>query len=367
MPGTRPGMTDNDSTHGHTTRGKRSGVSVDSHMTSRLTIDIASHLANIALANVTREYPNKLDHILTSTQDLKGPRALHPIFYGSYDWHSCVHGYWLLTRLYRRFPDLPAQDKIRALFEAHITHGNVVVELAYLKNPIRRAFERPYGMAWLLMLGAELTRCTDDHGQRWRRTLAPLVDAFAERTRDYLKAALYPVRAGMHSNSAFALILALDYARAIGDRTLDDAICEKARGWFMNDADCPGWEPDGEDFLSPALTEALLMARVLNAIDFHIWLDRFLPRLAEQRPAALFLPATVNDRSDLRFSHLDGLNLSRAWCWTQLATALQAGDPRRTLMLLSAKAHFAASLPHIAGDYAGSHWLATFALLALDC
>jgi hypothetical protein len=330
-------------------------------MPAVLSTNQAYRLADVVLANVAREFPNKLDHVLTGSQDIRGPRALHPIFYGSFDWHSCVHGYWTLVRLYRRFPAL--RERIAPLLDRHITPENVAAELAYLKDPMRRTFERPYGMAWLLMLGAELIRCGDI--APWRPTLQPLVQAFAERTRDYLRAARYPVRAGMHSNSAFALTLALDYALASGDRTLDNAIREKARAWFERDTDCPAWEPDGEDFLSPALIEALCMSRVLSPPEFRKWLGRFLPRIANKQPAALFTPAVVDDHGDLRFSHLDGLNLSRAWCWRVLSGTFETEDLRANA-ITAADAHLAVSLPHIADDYAGSHWLASFALLALD-
>jgi hypothetical protein len=333
-------------------------------MTSLLTIDMASRLAAMAMSNVTREFPNKLDHVLTGPQDIQGPRALHPIFYGSFDWHSCVHGYWVLVRLYRRFDAL--RERIRPLLDEHVTPENVAAELAYLRDPIRRTFERPYGMAWLLMLGAELAQCSNTDATRWRRDLAPLMHAFAARTRDFLSAARYPVRAGMHSNSAFALTLSLEYARVNGDAALTDAICDKARSWFARDVDCPAWEPDGEDFLSPALIEAQCMSRVLAPREFRDWLDRFLPRLADKQPAALFAPVIVDERSDLRFSHLDGFNLSRAWCWRSLGAAFDADDPRRAIATATADAHLAVSLAHIADDYAGSHWLASFALLALD-
>jgi hypothetical protein len=330
-------------------------------MPAVLTSNQAYRLAEMALANVTREFPNKLDHVVTGAQDIRGPRELHPIFYGSFDWHSCVHGYWTLARLYRRFPAL--RDRIGPTFDRQVTPENVAAELAYLEDPIRRSFERPYGMAWLLMLGAELIRCGD--AARWRPILEPLVHAFVERTHDYLRAARYPVRAGTHSNSAFALTLALDYALASGDRALDQAIRDKARVWFANDANCPAWEPDGEDFLSPALTEALCMSRVLSPPEFRPWLSRFLPRIADKQPATLFRPVVVDDHSDLRFSHLDGLNLSRAWCWRALGRTFETEDPRAAAMA-AADAHIAASLPHIGDNYAGSHWLASFALLALD-
>lgn len=330
-----------------------------------LTPELASRFAALALGHVTREYPNKLDHVLRGPDDLRGPRALHPIFYGSFDWHSCVHGYWLLCTLLRTFPALPEAARIRALLDAHVTPENVASELAYLGAPERAAFERPYGWAWLLMLHAELTRHANDDGRRRAQTLAPLARALAQRFVRYLPYATYPVRAGTHANSAFALALALEYATQCRDDSLFGLARDKARAWFANDADCQAWEPGGEDFLSPALMEAECMRRVLRAPDYAVWLRRFLPRFEHREPAALFVPATVSDRRDGRIAHLDGLNLSRAWCLRSIARALDATDARRAPMLSAADTHLRASLPHLATDYAGEHWLATFAVLAL--
>jgi len=320
-----------------------------------------SRLARIALGHVTREYPNKLDHVLRGPEDLRGPRALHPIFYGSFDWHSCVHSYWLLTHLYRRFPDVPEAAAIRALVDAQFTDENVAGEVAYLREPGRGGFERPYGWAWLLELAAELAQHATDEGRRWSRALAPLAAAFADRFRDFLPRATYPIRTGAHFNSAFALALALDYP----DAELGALVRAQAVAWFGGDRDCPAWEPGGDDFLSPALVEVECMRRVLPAAAFLVWLEGFLPDLAARRPATLFMPATVSDRSDGKIAHLDGLNLSRAWCFRNLARALPEGDPRRAAVLDAAEAHLAASLPHVSGDYMGEHWLATYALLAL--
>jgi DUF2891 family protein len=335
-------------------------------MPRELTADLASHLARIALGNVTREFPNKLDHVMTSAADVKSPRALHPIFYGSFDWHSCVHGYWLLARLLRRFGELPQAPAIRRVLDEHFTVANASAELHYLERPASRGFERPYGLAWLLMLAAELARHESADGRRWLAALSALRGACATRLRDYLIAANYPVRAGVHSNSAFALVLAMKYAETCGDAAMLAALRQKSRTWFGDDADCPAWEPDGEDFLSPALTEALCMARALERAEVAAWLERFLPRLQAREPASLFRPATVSDRTDGKVVHLDGLNLSRAWCWRSLAATFAAGDPRYEIAQEAASAHLEASLPHVADDYAGSHWLATFALLALD-
>jgi len=321
----------------------------------------ASRLARIALGHVTREYPNKLDHVLRGPEDLRGPRALHPVFYGSFDWHSCVHSYWLLTHIYRLFPSLAEADEIAALVDSHFTRENMAAEVAYLQQPGRGTFERPYGWSWLLKLAAELTQHTTESGRHWSRALEPLATAFVGRFLDFLPRTTYPIRAGTHFNSAFALALALEYPHA----GLAALVREKAIAWFAGDRDCPAWEPGGDDFLSPTLTEVECMRRVLGPHDFLAWLDGFLPRLAERRPCTLFVPAEVSDRSDGKIAHLDGLNLSRAFCMRSLARALPSGDARRPIVLESADQHLAASLPHVAGDYMGAHWLATYALLAL--
>ncbi|MDB5072970.1 MAG: hypothetical protein JWM87_4081 [Candidatus Eremiobacteraeota bacterium] len=330
-----------------------------------LTAPLASRLAALALGHVTREYPNKPDHVLRGDGDLQGPRALHPLFYGSFDWHSCVHGYWLLCTLLRTFPALPEAARIGALLDAQITPETVAGELAYAEQPGRETFERPYGWAWLLMLRAELARHADDAGRRRAETLAPLARAFARRFLRYLPYATYPVRTGTHANSAFALALALEYATLCRDDRLFGLARDKARAWFENDGDCQAWEPGGEDFLSPALIEAECMRRALRPPEYGAWLRRFLPRLEQREPAALFAPVIVSDRTDARIAHLDGLNLSRAWCFRSIARALDADDARRAPMLAAADAHVRASLPHLATDYAGEHWLATFAVLAL--
>jgi hypothetical protein len=321
----------------------------------------ASRFCRIALGHVTREYPNKLDHVLRGPEDLRGPRALHPVFYGSFDWHSCVHSYWLLTHLYRTFPELPESDEIAALIDAHFTVENVAVEVAYLHEPGRGTFERPYGWAWLLKLAAELAQHTTDAGKRWSRALEPLATAFVERFLDFLPRATYPIRAGTHFNSAFALAWALEYS----DVRLASLICEKAKAWYAGDRDCPAWEPSGDDFLSPTLFEVECLRRVLAVDVFLAWLDDFLPALAVEEPRTLLVPAEVSDRSDGKIAHLDGLNFSRAYCLRRLARALPAGDSRRPVVLESAERHLAASLPHVTGNYMGEHWLATYALLAL--
>ncbi len=328
-----------------------------------LTIGLAGRLARAALGHVSREYPNKLDHILTGPGDLQAPRVLHPVFFGSFDWHSCVHGFWLLARLRALFPDLPENPAITALFADRLIPAAVAGECAYLEGKMRGGFERPYGWAWLLMLQAELARGDARAGQ----ALQPLTDAIVARFSAYLAKADYPIRAGTHTNTAFALLLALDSADEAGHGTLATAARLKAAAWYGGDADCQAWEPNGEDFLSPALIEALCMSRALESDAWENWFRRFLPRLGEGEPTTLFRPVSVSDRADGRMVHLDGLNLSRAWCWRTLAAQLAPDDPRRRRALAAIDTHLAASLPAITGDYMGEHWLASFALLALEC
>lgn len=329
---------------------------------SRLTLALASSFARIAMGHVTREYPNKLDHVLEGPDDVRGPRALHPIFHGSFDWHSCVHGYWLLAILLRRQPDMPEASAIRALLDDAFTDAKVAGEVAYLERPSSRGFERPYGWGWLLKLQAELLA---HDAPRWAQAMQPLADVFVQRFHDYLPKAFYPVRTGVHSSTAFALALAQDYAAAAGDSALTALFTEKARTWYLADRDAQAWEPSGDEFLSATLMEAECLRRLLPPAEFTPWLQAFLPEAVHQQPRTLFTPATVTDRSDGKIAHLDGLNFSRAWCWRELAASLPAGDPLADIAEDAAQAHMAASLPHVAGDYMGEHWLASFALLAL--
>jgi hypothetical protein len=290
-----------------------------------------------------------MEHVLTGPQDVLGPRQLHPIFYGSFDWHSCVHGWWTLLTLRRLFPTNPEAKAIGELADASFTPTKVEIERAYLDRPTSTGFERPYGWGWLLYLHLEASRHED---RPWANQLEPLARAFAERLHVYLSKLTYPIRVGTHFNSAFALILALEWAERF-----DPALAKGIRQWatekFGEDRGCQAWEPGGDEFLSPALIEALCMARALPAEQFTGWFAAFLPLVGARQPATLVAPATVSDRSDGKIAHLDGLNLSRAWCWRAL------GFPQH------AEPHLAAAMPHVAGDYMGEHWLASFALLAL--
>jgi hypothetical protein len=336
--------------------------------------DVIDHFVAVVLGHIDREYPNKLDHVINDVAEVKGPRALHPVFYGSFDWHSCVHGFWLLARGLRSFPSLAQAEDVRALLDARLTPENIAAEVEYLGHKRRETFERPYGWAWLLKLAAEirmgakadaLAGDTTAAFARWETVLQPLTSAFVQRFLSFLPKATYPIRVGTHHNTAFALALAIDYARAGEHTQLGAAIEEKARAWYLKDVDYPAWEPDGTDFLSPGLVEAECMRRVLKDDEFVAWFDHFFPNLARRQPATLFTPAFVSDRTDAQITHLDGLNLSRAWCWRSLARALPAGDERRNHAEEAYRTHLEAALPHVTGDYMGEHWLATFALLAM--
>ena len=324
---------------------------------TRVDAALASRMAAIALGHVAKEYPHKLDHVLAGDEDAQTPQVLHPIFFGSFDWHSCVHGWWTLLTLRRLFPNIEEAGAIAKLADSSFTEEKVGVELAYLDRPTSRGFERPYGWAWLLYLHLEAS----GHPEEWGARLEPLAEAFAERLRGYLEVLTYPIRVGTHFNTAFALILSLEWADAF-DPSLAAQIRDRAQHWFVSDRDCQAWEPGGDEFLSSALTEALCMARTQPAL-FPAWFEQFLPRAGAREPASLFTPAIVSDRSDGKIAHLDGTNLSRAWCWLGVAPLLPAAV--RAVSEGAAETHLGASLPHISGDYMGEHWLASFALLAL--
>ena len=325
-----------------------------------LTPDHAARFATATLSHLGREYPYKMDHVLAGPEDARPPRDFHPIFHGSFDWHSCVHGWWQILRLARLFPGLPIAADIRARADAMLVPDKVAGELAYLARATATGFERPYGWAWLLALHAEAER----HDAPWAAALAPLALAFAQRFHAFLPKLTYPLRVGTHFNISFALLLAHHWAEA-RDADLVALIDTRARDWFGGDRDCQAWEPGGDEFLSSALSEAHMMSVVLGD-DFAAWFDAFLPRAAGQQPATLFTPATVSDRCDGKIAHLDGLNLSRAWCWRAIASALGPAHPVSPAAEAAARRHLDAALPHVTGDYMGEHWLASFALLALD-
>jgi hypothetical protein len=325
----------------------------------------ASPFARVALENVLREYPNKPDHLLTDGRDLRNPRSLHPVFYGSYDWHSSVHMHWLLARLLRCVPDLPERARVHEVFNLHFTSENIKAEISYLRDPARRTFERTYGWAWLLKLQAELHAlvATEAAATTWRDNLQPLADAIVDGYQEFLPLAQYPVRAGTHANSAFGLLLALDYAERVQHLALRRLIAAKASAWFSRDRRYPAaYEPGGDDFLSAGLVEASLMFRLVDGCSYADWWELFCP--SQNDLATWLLPVQVTDRSDPKLVHLDGVNLSRAWCWKVLRPQLDTD--LRARVDVAIEAHLDASLPGtVEGDYADTHWLASFALLAL--
>ncbi|MGI9066412.1 MAG: DUF2891 domain-containing protein [Pyrinomonadaceae bacterium] len=328
----------------------------------------ASHFAELALKCVGREYPNKPEHVMNDSRDVQSPISLHPAFYGCYDWHSSVHGHWMLVRLLVMFPNLPQAQAIRKALSANLTAEKIRAETAYLQQANRQSFERTYGWAWLLKLAEELFRLNDAEAKSWLSNLQPLVDVLVSRYISFLPKQTYPIRTGVHPNTAFGLAFAFDYAKRVGNEKLAVLIAERSRTYFSKDANYPAaWEPGGEDFFSPALMEADLMRRVLNPPEFRRWFRRFLPQLPAGLPKALIEPATVTDRSDPKLVHLDGLNLSRAWCMRSIASALPPNDTARKVLANSARSHANDALAHVAsGDYAGEHWLASFAVYLLS-
>jgi Protein of unknown function (DUF2891) len=338
-------------------------------LSAALSPALAARFARIALDNIGREYPHKLDHVLEGAGDVRPPRALHPSFHGSYDWHSCVHMHWLLALLYRRFPQLPLRPAIAATFDRNLAPAAIAAEVAYLATPHNAAFVRTYGWAWLLQLALELAEGAADDADiaRWSTALAPLARAFTARWLDFLPRTHHPIRHGVHANSAFGLALALDFARCAGVAEFERALVAKALAWYAADRDAPAaWEPSGADFLSPVLVEADLMRRVLDAPAFSRWLDDFLPGLARGEPATLFTPVPVSDRGDPQIVHLDGLNLSRAWSFAGIARALPVGDARAPVLASAFGRHLDAGMSGLdSDDFLGAHWLASFAALAL--
>jgi hypothetical protein len=328
-------------------------------------LNAAERFASLALACVHKEYPNKISHNLNSDADVAPPRKLTPAFYGCYDWHSSVHGHWLLVRLIRTFPNAGFAAPAREALRQSLTADNIAQEAAYLRAEGRASFERPYGLVWLLQLVAELREWDDPQAREMVANLRPVEQAALERLADWLPKLSYPVRIGEHSQTAFALGLMLDYARSTGDTKFADLVELKAHQFYFADKDCPlAYEPSGEDFLSPCLGEADLMRRVLPSNQFARWLRTFLPQIAQARTRVSWLQPVVSpDPSDPKLAHLDGLNLSRAWMLEGIAEALSKGDKRRSTITAAAEAHRRAGLAAVTGKhYEGGHWLGTFAV-----
>lgn len=319
--------------------------------------------ARLALACIHKEYPNKIAHVLNSDADARPPRALYPAFYGCYDWHSSVHGHWLLVRIVNTDPATPYREAILAALGRSFTQDNVAGEVAYFQQPDRSSFERPYGTAWFLQLMTELREADFPEAAQWTETLAPLEALIVDNTRAWLPRLVYPIRIGTHNQTAFAFGLMLDWADAAGNTALRDQIAEKARSFHLDDVNCPlAYEPSGEDFLSPCLMQADLMRRVLGRDAFTSWLTAFLPQIPVDGSAGWLEPGVVLDPSDGKLVHLDGLNLSRAWALEGIASALPDTDPRRPALLAAATVHKETGIAAVSDEhYAGSHWLASFA------
>jgi hypothetical protein len=326
--------------------------------------EVAGRFAALALACAREEYPNKISHVLASDADVRPPRELTPAFYGCYDWHSAVHGHWLLARLTDLFPDAPFAPAAREALAANLTPANIAAELAYLGDEGRASFERPYGLAWLLQLATELRRWDDPDASRWGSALAPLESDAAARLASWLPRLYYPIRTGEHNQTAFSFGLAWDWTGAAGDTRLRELLEDAARRFYLDDRDCPlAYEPSGEDFLSPCLAEADFMRRVLDTESFGRWLSDFLPGIPTDPRSDWLPPAVVTDRSDPKLAHIDGLNLSRAWMLEGIAHALGEADPRHATLTAAAAAHREAALPAVTGEhYEGGHWLGSFAV-----
>ncbi len=333
-----------------------------------LTLDQASDLAALALKGIQKEFPNHPSHVLNKKEDAQTPKEYHPAFYGCFDWHSAVHSHWMLIRLLRTFPKLKNADTIRKVLNRHLTAKNIKAEAEYFRRPNRKSFERTYGWAWLLKLVEELHTWEDQDGKRWRKNIKELEEEIVRRYLEFLPKQTYPIRTGVHPNTAFGLAFALDYARTVKHKKLGGLLKERSRTYYLKDQKIPAsWEPGGNDFFSPSLIEADLMWRILSEKEYADWLAKFLPDFAKGKPKSLFQPATVSDRSDPQIVHLDGLNLSRAWCMRNIAAALPKNHPARPVLISSANLHARAALDHIAsGDYAGEHWLASFAVYMLS-
>ncbi len=333
-----------------------------------LTMETASNFANIALNCIQREYPNKLSHVMNDSTEVQSPKELHPSFYGCFDWHSSVHEHWMLVKLLKTFPDLPESQNIRSALSKNLSKKNIQKEVNYLYQSNRASFERTYGWSWLLKLAAELYVWDDTQGNQWLENLQPLANSIEERYIGFLPKQEFPIRRGVHPNTAFGISFALDYANVAEREELKDILISRAKDYYLEDKNsAASWEPDGDDFLSPSLMEADLMSRVLDKKSFNTWFNKFLPGVNMGKPDNLLHPVNVSDRSDPKIVHLDGLNLSRAWCMFRISKALPDNNPAKPILYQSAIEHANATLPFITtGNYEGEHWLASFAVYMLN-
>jgi hypothetical protein len=329
-----------------------------------LDVEAAERLADLALDCVHREYPNKIAHILQGDEDARPPRELTPAFYGCFDWHSAVHGHWLLARLARRFPEAPFAAAAREALGRTLVPEKIAAEVRYLRGKDRNTFERPYGLAWLLQLAAELREWEDERARAWAEILEPLERHAAASLKAWLPKLSHPIREGEHHQTAFAFALILDWSRIAADREMTALMDERVRALYLQDRDCPlDYEPSGHDFFSPCLAEADLMRRILGPTQFAAWLGAFLPGLPLVESSDWMSPAVVTDPTDGKLVHLDGLNLSRAWMLEGIVSGLPAGDPRLPALAAAAAEHRRSGLASVTGEhYEGGHWLGSFAV-----
>lgn len=328
----------------------------------QLKLSEANKLIQLPLNCIQTEYPNKLNQVIGGAEDLRSPKDLHPAFYGCFDWHSAVHGHWSLVSLLKQFPDLENKNVVLQMLSQNMSIENIETEVLYFNGKHNGSYERTYGWAWLLKLAEELHTWDDPKARELEQNLQPLTDLIVNKYLDFLPKLKYPIRVGEHTNTAFGLSFAYDYAKNVGHSELKSLIESTAVSFYSNDQDCPiTWEPSGFDFLSPCLEEAALMKRVLTNSEFKLWIDTFLPELRSKD--FHIAPGEVSDRTDGKLVHLDGVNFSRAWCLNTIAN----GQPELDHLNNLANLHINYSLPNLIGDsYEGGHWLGSFAIYALN-
>ncbi len=334
---------------------------------TELSVATANVWAEMVLKGIDTEFPNKMSIIYTDRDQIKPPQQTFAAFYGCFDWHSSVHGHWLLVRLLKMHPEMPAAARVRAALARHLTLENIRAEARFFARDEHKSFERMYGWAWYLRLVIELNNWPDADGRKWRENLRPLEELLVARTTNYLPLLTFPIRTGEHPDTGFALGQILDYARAMDLPDLEQLVVRRAKEFYLSDVDYPvQYEPSGHDFFSSCWNEADLMRRVLATEEFATWLVSFLPELPSQLTDGTIVPVAVSDLTDGKLVHLAGLNLNRAWCMRAVANALPAADPLRTPLLKSSAAHLDAGLDYVnSGHYEGDHWLATFGLFAM--
>lgn len=344
-----------------------STVSAQKTSMARLTADQVTEFAKLALAGIPTEYPNKPSNVMNSIDNVQSPREMHPAFFGNFDWHSSVHGHWMLVRILRRHPDIEIAGRIRKTLNEQLTAEKLQAEAAYFSQKHNKSFERMYGWAWLLQLVRELHTWDDADGRTWRQNLVPLEEMILQRIHEYLPKLSFPIRVGTHTDTAFALSMELDYAKIVGDHKLAELVISKARQFYLSDRNYPvHYEPSGHDFFSSGFNEADLMRRILPAKEFTQWLDAFLPQLGNNGMGSMMQPVEVPDVTDGHLVHLAGLDLSRAWTMNGIASVLPESDGRHRMLIASVDAHAKIGLQYVtSGHYEGEHWLATFAVYHL--